>query len=985
MSYASKQFLIMFGLIGWHFAGTVALANGQISPSNLNFNGGWRLHVGDEKGAEAADFKDADWQAVTLPHAFNEDDAFRVSIDKLSTGIAWYRKTFTLPPEVKDSKVFLEFQGVRQAGKVWVNGNQVGLSENGVMAFGVDITDAIKPGENVVAVRCDNSWGYKEEKSRSGFQWNDKNFYANYGGINKNVILHIKPRLYQTLQLFSNLGTTGIYVYGKDLDVPGRTATVVAESEVANDTTAAQQVAYDVTVLDLDGKKVAHFGSPAVAIKPGTKATLTASGKLQNVNFWSWGYGYLYTVRTALKVDGKVVDSVDTKTGFRKTEFTGGALKLNGRTLQVHGYAQRSTNEWPALGIDVPPWLSDFSNRLAVESGGNLFRWMHVTPSKQDVESCDRVGLLQAMPAGDSEGDPSGRRWEQRVELMRDAIIYNRNNPSIIFYECGNKGISDEHVTEMLDLKKKYDPHGGRAMGSREEMGSGIAEYGGEMLYINKSAGKPMWAMEYMRDEALRKNLDQLTPPFHKDGEGEGAGPSYNRNQDSYTVEAVKRWFDYWHERPGTGKRVSGGGVNIHFSDSNTHHRGVENYRRSGEVDPMRLPKDAFYAHQVMWNGWVDVEKPAAHIVGHWNYEAGTTKDVYIVSSAEKVELFKNGQSLGFGNRSYEFLFTFEKVSFEPGALKAVGYDAAGKQVCSTEIRTAGKPVAIKLTPHTSPTGFVADGSDLALVDVEVVDDQGQRCPTAMNTIDFELDGPAEWRGGIAQGPDNCILARSLPVELGVNRVIVRSQTKAGTITLKATAEGLKPATLSLETKAADPARLLGADLAPSLARGPTPAGDSIHVTRIPLQIASVKAGSDEEDAGKTLDDNETTGWGSTGSLKDAWIKYELASPAIVSEITMKVGSWKSRSYPIRVTVDDKEAYVGGTPRSLGYVTIPLKPMWGNTVTIQLTGPSSEHDDFDMTEVTGKKLAEGTDRAEKSVGKNNLRLHEVELYGPVKP
>src|SRR5256886_15032695 len=105
-------------------------------------------------------------------------------------------------------------------------------------------------------------------------------------------------------------------------------------------------------------------------------------------------------------------------------------FKLNDRTMQVPGYAQRTTNEWPALGLSGPAWMSDYSNRLMVESNANLIRWMHVTPWKQDIESCDRVGLMEAMPAGDSEQDVTGRRWEQRVELMRDAIVYNRNNPS---------------------------------------------------------------------------------------------------------------------------------------------------------------------------------------------------------------------------------------------------------------------------------------------------------------------------------------------------------------------------------------------------------------------------------------------------------------------------------------------------------------------------------------------------------------------------
>src|SRR5207237_1948853 len=99
----------------------------------------------------------------------------------------------------------------------------------------------------------------------------------------------------------------------------------------------------------------------------------------------------------------------------------------------------------------------------------------------------DRLGLMEAMPAGDSEKDLEGRRWEQRLELMRDAIVYNRNNPSIVFYESGNKGVSGEHMREMKALRDKYDPYGGRASGSRELLDSKTAEYGGEMLYLNKS------------------------------------------------------------------------------------------------------------------------------------------------------------------------------------------------------------------------------------------------------------------------------------------------------------------------------------------------------------------------------------------------------------------------------------------------------------------------------------------------------------------
>src|SRR6266404_1091735 len=283
---------------------------------------------------------------------------------------------------------------------------------------------------------------------------------------------------------------------------------------------------------------------------------------------------------------------------------------------------------------------------------------------------------------------------------------------------------------------------------------SRVAEYGGEMLYINKSSRIPFWAMEYSRDEGLRKYWDEFTPPFHRDGDGplynNQNAAEYNRNQDSHAIEDVVRWFDYWEARPGTGKRVSSGGVNIIFSDSNTHHRGAENYRRSGEVDAMRLPKDGFYANQVMWDGWVDVEKPHTHIIGHWNYTKGTKKNVYVVSSAERVELFINGISRGFGTQSSRFLYTFKDIEWQPGEIKAVGYDGSGKAVTQDLKKTAGEPAAIRLSTLTGPNGLQADGFDVALVQIEVVDNKGNRCPTALDMIDFTLTGEAAWRGGIA-------------------------------------------------------------------------------------------------------------------------------------------------------------------------------------------------------------------------------------------
>lgn len=734
----------LFGIFLIGLFGCLLPAVGQVVRGKYNFNAEWLLHVGDDPQAREVRFDDQGWKQVTLPRPFNEDEAFRLSVEQLTDTVVWYRKHFRLPAGSRGKKVFVEFEGVRQGADFYINGHCLGLHENGAMAVGFDLTPYIRyGGDNVMAVRVDNNWNYRERATNTKYQWSDRNFNANYGGIPKNVWLHVTDKLYQTLPLYSNLKTTGVYIYAEDIRVKSRQAVIHAESEVRNEYDRAKEVSYRAELIDRDGRLLKTFESASVVVKPGEQTVLKASSEVDGLHFWSWGYGYLYVVKTSLWVDGEKVDEVSTRTGFRKTRFGNGMVWLNDRVIQVKGFAQRTSNEWPGVGMSVPAWLSDYSNGMMVEGNANLVRWMHITPWKQDIESCDRVGLMQAMPAGDAEKDRQGRQWEQRVELMRDAIIYNRNNPSIIFYECGNESISREHMLEMKALRDQYDPHGGRAIGSREMLDIREAEYGGEMLYINKSSHHPMWAMEYCRDEGLRKYWDEYSYPYHKNGAGNDSFRSamtntvqkkvdaraYNHNQDSFTIENVIRWFDYWRERPGTGDRVSSGGVKIIFSDTNTHYRGVENYRRSGVTDPMRIPKDPFFAHQVMWDGWVDIENPRIHIVGHWNYNDTVVKPVYVVSNTEQVELFLNGKSLGRGEQKYRFLYTFDRVAFEPGKLEAVGYDENGKECCRAQLQTAGRPEQIKLSVIQNPKGWKADGADMVLLQVEVTDKDGLRCP----------------------------------------------------------------------------------------------------------------------------------------------------------------------------------------------------------------------------------------------------------------
>ena len=998
----------------------------SVNRVKYNFNSDWLLEVGDFPQAQQIDYQDGNWHRVTLPRAFNEDEAFRIPCHELSDTIMWYRKHFMLN-DVQGKNYFIEFEGVRFGAEFFINGHSLGLSENGVMASGFDLTPYIKDGENVIAVRVDNSWVYRERSSNSRYQWNDKNFNANYGGIPKNVFLHVSDLLYQTLPLYSNLGTTGTYIYGSDYDISAKTFTLHAESQVRNDDVKARSFRFSTRVYDADDQEIAVIEGNSYTLQPGETRIVSLSSPIENAHFWSWGYGYLYTVKTILtSVDGKVMDEVKTRTGFRKTRFAEGKIWLNDRVMMVHGYAQRTSNEWPGVGLSVPAWLSDYSNGLMVESGGNVVRWMHVTPWKQDVESCDRVGLIQAMPAGDAEKDVEGRRWEQRVALMRDAIIYNRNNPSILFYEGGNESISREHMIELKKIRDQYDPHGGRAIGSREMLDINEAEYGGEMLYVNKSKKHPMWQMEYCRDEGLRKYWDEQSYPYHKEGDGPlyrgKPALDYNHNMDEFAKEMVERWYDYFIERPGTGTRVNSGGVKIVFSDTNTHWRGESNYRTSGVTDAMRIPKDAFFAHQVMWDGWVTPENDKSYIIGHWNYRLGTVKDMFVVSNGDEVELFVNGKSIGKGERKWQYLFTFKDVAYQPGVVKAVSY-VNGEEVSSYQIETAGEADHLLVTKMENPEGFKADGADMALIQFEVVDKEGRRCPLDNRMVHFNLWGEGNWIGGIAtkqgsysqntssengkananngtpgmlDGPstvstfDNYIRHTSLPVECGVNRVLVRSTVNPGTIYLTIAAEGLAPVTITMNTQAIETTNgvstyLPSMSLKSHLQRGETPLSPSYQELARGIDVVSTKVACHQEDANNSFDDNELSEWKSDGNKENAWITYQFANQVAVDEVVIKLTGWRNKCYPLAIYAGKKKIWEGITYATLGYVHIPIdKPIKSKELTIKMLGPAQDSNAFgDTKELAGGNAGE-LDRFISQQGKVELRIVEVEFLEKLK-
>ncbi len=846
-----------------------------VSPRAMyNFNPGWKFAFGDTIGAGMPEFDDSAWATISLPHTWNETDTYSAFIShgggdqsEKMFGIGWYRKHFRLPTGTNGNKVFLQFDGMRQAGRFFLNGQPIGKYENGITPVGFDITQFVRFNgqDNILAVQVDNSPDYKEEGTDTPFLWNSKDFNPNFGGLNRDARLIVIGKIYQTLPLYENLRSTGVYVYPEAIDLKKKTTEVKVEAEVVNETDDYASITFSAIVVDADGIVRAQLNGNTSDLVAGQTEIFKASGLLTGTRFWDVNDPYLYRVYSVLSVNGKVVDLCETKTGFRQTEFRGGVgtggVFLNGKFVWLTGYAQRSANDWPGLGGAYPDWMHDFNAALVRQSNANYIRWMHVAPQRADCEACDKYGIIQVCPAGDKERLVTGRQWDQRIEVMRATMIFYRNNPSILFWEAGNTIVTPEQMEQMVAMRKEIDPYGGRVMGTRDNDISEankaltpICEWYGIMIgqapqtdkitgddifrgyCIARRDNAPLIETEDFRDEAARTYWDDYSPPYfgfkphivpgpnNRPGPG---GDTYHWNSETFSLAASTRYTSYILNRidnPDPAHSKWSGYASIYWSDSDADGRqqGSQVLRVSGKVDGVRIPKSLFYVSRVMQN-----DKPDVHIIGHWNYPANTLKTVYVAAThCDKVELFLNGKSLGVATKPFNFIdtylggdrvpgselligvstgyiYAFPNITFSTGSLKAVA-TKTGKVVAQQELQTAGEPRAIKLTPYTGPKGLQADGSDVAFFDFEVVDAHGRRCPTDEARVDFEVTGPVIWRGGFCAGKLNTTNNLYLDTECGINRVAVRSTLTPGIITLTAVRKGLKGATINFESKSVE-------------------------------------------------------------------------------------------------------------------------------------------------------------------------------------
>lgn len=781
----------------------------------LNFNHGWKFIKEDIPCAYDPAYVDTEWETVSAPHTYNDIDTFDNFMESghngerdMFTGKTWYRKHFKLDEAYNQRKVFIEFESVRQAADVYVNGHKlVGKSETGFIPFGYDLTPYLYFGkqENIIAIRVDNSFPYKAEGTHDILSWHDSHWHPTHGGLYRNIYLHITDLLHITLPLYSYLKSQGTYVYTSN--IKKEFADVTMEAEIHNEYPTQKSVTCFAEVVDVEGNIVLQV-QESKTIKPNEKVLFSQTGRILTTHRWSPDYPYMYKVVHTVEIAGKRVDVYETPLGIRTFSFDPqSGFWINGRNVKLRGWGQKSTNEWAGLGAAYPDWMQAYVLRMMKDAGANFVRWGHCAGAPIHIKTADQYGIITLQPGVDGEGSTVGGIYSEtayqiRTDAFRDLVIYYRNNPSILLWEGGNQSVPDLEAQTLKAQVTKWDPHGGRAYAHRRS-NEVMADYidvsiGTEGCWELKEYNKPVVEGEYNREEAARRVWDRKTLGYEDYKTSDDS--SYNLTSEEFAKNQVAHY-----------KKISDrshcGGANWIFSDSTSHGRvRSEVARASGEVDGVMLPKEAYYAVKSIFR-----EDPQIHIIGHWNYPVGTEKDIYVVSNTDKTELFINGRSQGFGLKSDTYLFTFKNILWEAGVIKAIGYDTKGEILSTQEKKTAGEPSRVKLTPMVGPKGLQATGSDILLVDAEVVDEEGNRCPTFEGRIDFSITGPGIWRGGYNSGREYSTNHMYLDIEAGVNRVAIRSTLIPGEIRLTGRVLGLKSETISVKSK--DQGKIDGVEL----------------------------------------------------------------------------------------------------------------------------------------------------------------------------
>jgi beta-galactosidase len=805
-----------------------------------SFDFGWKFFKGDSAGAEQPGFSDANWRSLDLPHDWSIEGPFSLSEPSggaggyAPTGIGWYRKHFRLPAAHQGRKVSIEFDGVYEDSEVWINGNYLGKRPYGYISFAYDLTPHLHAsGDNVIAVKVNNS---RQPNSR---------WYSGSGIYRHTWLAAVNP---------VHVALWGTFVMTPR--VAKEAAALRIETRVRNETSAAAVCTLATAVVDREGK-VVRTAEASQQIGANGEYNFVQEEQVDKPNLWSVREPYLYKLRSTVRTGDRVVDEYETPFGIRQALFDANrGFLLNGEHVKLNGVCLHHEAGSVGAAVPEPVWERRFEILRAM--GANAIRTSHNPPAPEFLDLCDRMGFLVMNEAFDEwevgkpqvHGNGYSRYYDEWHERdVTDFVRRDRNHPSVALWSCGNE-IGDqlsahgvELLRELLAIFHREDPTRPvtaacdqiaaqpKAVSAEFLNLLDIVGYNyvdrwrerRELYYSIDKAAHPNWRMIGTESSGMggpRGDYRDLLPPPGEAAAAAnpqtagafmgGRGFGQTRGLDTEELWKFVRNYDY----------VAGDFMWTGI-DYLGEARGAGHGAPAGVIDSCGFPKDGYCFYQSQWT-----EKPVLHVFPHWNWKGreGQFLPVACYTNCDRVELFLNGRSLGakgyvfprygmeghYGHyapapegavRTTDDLHLAWDVPFEPGTLKAVGMKG-GKVAAEVEIATTGDPAAIALS--VDRPAIRADRRDVAHLTVRVVDAQGRMHPDANNEITFEVQGE-----GKLIGVDNGDMSDMSDFKGKVRKAfhgmclaIVQSTAQAGQIRVTATSPGLKPASVTVTTKA---------------------------------------------------------------------------------------------------------------------------------------------------------------------------------------
>jgi len=716
----------------------------------------------------AYSFNDSKWQNVHLPHDYVVENPPGPNGDGShgfrGKGIGWYRKVFTLPKSDKGKTLWLEFDGIYQGSKVWLNGEFLGTHQSGYTSFHYDISKiALYGSKNVLVVRADST--------------HNEGWWYEGGGIYRHVWLTKLQPVH-----VSHWGTFITSVVPDGDKGRSDAAEITIRTSVDNDTTADAECMLVSRIINPKGNVVATVKS-SLTISRGTNPEYTQVVQLTKPMLWSCDKPNIYQLRTSLLVNKKTVDSYNTPYGIRTIRFDAAeGFFLNGKRVEIKGTCNHQ--DFAGIGTALPDYVHFYKLKKLKEMGSNGYRCSHHPYAPELMDYADQLGFL-VMDENRKLGDSP-----EILSQVESMVRRDRNHPSVIIWSmCNEEGLQGtpegaRMFAAMKAATRRLDTTRPVSCAMNGGFGSGISGTQ-EIQGFNYSTGEydkfhSMFTNQPCYGSETASTL--TTRGEYADNKGKCFVTSYNLTEWAWKPIAERPWmaggfvwtgFDYRGEPTPYGWPC----INSHF----------------GIMDTCGFPKDNYYYYLAVWK-----DKPVVHIMPHWNWPGKEGQNIRVVtfSNCERVELLLNGKSIG--SQDVERLTHLDwNVPYAAGKLVAIG-TIGGKEVTRDTVETTGTPAKIRL--RSDRTKILADGEDVAIIPVDILDSNNRVVPTADNLVTFEVKGQGTI-DGVGNGnpsdldPDK---ANQRHAFNGHCMVIVRPTEKAGSITITAGSVGLEGAAVTV-------------------------------------------------------------------------------------------------------------------------------------------------------------------------------------------